>query len=175
VSQGRWIAMTTALRSIISAILFTFLSHAAHAEPPTNWKAHELPPAEEKRWIETVKTHKTTDGATVMEVLKHAEQMRPKQFKLAAIEVGYNGASGEPDAVMISYFIGMKRLDGDSYSIGYDIKLNGKEIQLSIPKNPYTDDTPINALEVGRDSFLLKIDEFYKETCIDPDTNAKLC
>ncbi len=104
--------MTTALRSIISAIFFTFLSHAAFAEPPTSWKAHELPPAEEKRWIETVKTHKTTDGATVMEVLKHAEQMRPKRFKLAAIEVGYNGASGEPDSVEISFFIGMKRWMG---------------------------------------------------------------
>ena|ERR1700730_4329987 len=139
--------MTTAL----SAILFTFVSHAAYAEPPTSWKAHELPPAEEKRWIEMVDTHKTTDGATVMEVLKHAEEMRPKRFKRAAIEMGYNGASGEPDADVISYFIGMKRLDGDSYSIGYDIKLNGKEIQLSIPKNPATDDTPINALEGGRD------------------------
>lgn len=167
--------MTTAHRLIISAIVFTFLSHAAYAAPPTGWKAHELPPAEEKRWIETVKTHKTTDGATVMEVLKHAEQMRPKRFKLAAIEVGYNGASGEPDAVVIGYFIGMKRLDGDSYSIGYDIKLNSKEIQLSVPKNPATDDTPINALGGGRDLFLLKIDEFYKETCIDPNTNAKLC
>jgi hypothetical protein len=99
----------------------------------------------------------------------------PKRFKLAAIEVGYNGASGEPDAVVISYFIGMKRLNGDSYSIGYDIKLKGKEIQLSVPKNPSTDDTPINALEGGRDSFLLEIDEFYKETCVDPDTKAKLC
>lgn len=48
-NQGRWITMTTALRSIISAILFTFLSPAAYAEPPTSWKAHELPPAEEKR------------------------------------------------------------------------------------------------------------------------------
>ncbi len=101
--------------------------------------------------------------------------MRPKRFKLATIEIGYNGASGEPDAVMISYFIGMKRLDGDTYSIGYDIKPNGKEIQLSIAKNPYTNDTPINALEGGRNSFLLKIDELYKDTCIDPDTNAKLC
>lgn len=174
-SKGLRIAVTTARRSVISAILFAFLSHAAYAEPPKGWKAHELPPAEEKRWIETVETHKTTDGATVMEVLKHAEQMRPKRFKLAAIEIGYNGASGEPDAVMISYFIGMKRLDGDSFSIGYDIKRNGKEIELSVPKNPYTDDMPINALEGGRDSFLLKIDEFYKDTCIDPDTNAKLC
>ena len=172
-SQGQWIAMAAAHRSIISVSLFTFLSHAACADPLTGSKVHELPPAEEKRWVETVKTHKTLDGATVMEVLKHAEQMRPKRFKLAAIEVGYNGASGEPEAVVIIFFIGMKRLDG--YSIGYDIKRNGKEIQLSVPKNPATDDTPINSLESGRDSFLLKIDEFYKEDCIDPDTNAKLC
>src|ERR1700730_7551173 len=80
-------------------------------------------------------------STTVMEVLKHGEQMRPKRFKLAAIEVGYDGASAEPEAVVIIFFIGMKRLDG--YSIGYDIKRNGKEIQLSVPKNPATDDTPI--------------------------------
>lgn len=174
-NQGRRTTTTTALRSIISANLFAFVSHAAYAAP-TGWKAHELPPADEKRWIETVKTHKTIDGATVMEVLKHAEQMRPKRFKLAAIEVGYNGASGEPDVVMICYFIGMKRLDGDSYcDLMYQIKLNGKEIQLAAPKNPVTNDTMINALEGGRDSFLLKIDSSYKDTCIDPDTNAKLC
>jgi hypothetical protein len=68
--KGRWIAMTTAQRSIICAILFTFLSHAAYAAPPTGWKAHELPPTEEQRWIETVKNHKTADGATVVEVLR---------------------------------------------------------------------------------------------------------
>lgn len=56
-----------------------------------------------------------------MEVLTHAEQMRPQPFKVASIELVYN-SSGEPDAVMISYFIGMKRLDGDSYSFGYEIK-----------------------------------------------------
>ncbi len=43
---------------------------------------------------------------------------------------------------MISYFIGMKRLDGDDYTIGYEIKRNGKEIELSVPKNSVTDDTP---------------------------------
>lgn len=174
-SPERRLVGTIAQRSIVSVMIFTFLSHAAYAAPPMGWKAHELPPAEERRWIETVKNHKTHDGATVMEVLKHVEQMRPKRFKLAGIEVGYNGASGEPAGVMISYFIGMKRLDGDSYSIGYDINLNGKEIQLIVPKNPLTDDTPMNALEGGRDSFLLKIDELYKDTCIDSDTNAKLC
>jgi len=70
----------------------------------------------------------------------------------------------------------MKRLDGDSNcDLEYDVKLNGKEIRLIVPKNPFTDDTAINALEGGRDSFLLKIDEFYKDTCLDPDTKAKFC
>jgi hypothetical protein len=109
-----------------------------------------------------------------MEVLKHAEQMRSQRFKVAAIEVVYN-SSGEPDAVMISYFIGMKRLDGDSYSFGYEIKRSGKEIRLNVPKYSNTDDSDINALEGGRDSFLLKIDELYKDSCIDPDTYAELC
>ncbi len=110
-----------------------------------------------------------------MEVLRHAEQMRPKQFKLAAIEVGYNGASCLPTGVLISYFIGMCRPEGDTYSIAYDVKLNGKEIELNVPQNPFTDDTEMNALEGGRDSFLLKIDNIYKNNCTDPDTNAKLC
>src|ERR1700730_10076099 len=70
----------TAHRSIVSVSLFSFLSHAACADFPTGSKVHELPPAEEKRWVETVKTHKTLDGATVMEVLKHAEQMRQIQL-----------------------------------------------------------------------------------------------
>jgi hypothetical protein len=110
-----------------------------------------------------------------MEVLKYVEQMRPKRFKLGTIEVGYNCGSGEPDAVMIGYFIGMKRLDGDEYSFGYDIKRNGKEIELIVPKNPVTEDTIINASEGGRDTFLLNIDQFYKDTCIDFETHAKLC
>jgi hypothetical protein len=166
--------MTTAHRTLVAGIFFTFLSYATYADPPKDWKAHELSPAEEKRWIDAVKNHKTSDGATVMEVLKYAEKMRPKRFKLAEIQIGYN-YSGEPDEVMISYFIGMKRLDGDDYTIGYEIKRNGKEIELSVPKNSVTDDTPINALEGGRDSFLLKIDQLYKDDCIDFETHAKLC
>jgi len=154
---------------------FAFLSHASYAEAPTGWKAHELSPVEEERWIDAVKTHKTIDGATVMEVLKYAEQMRPKRFKLAALEIGYDGDSGEPDCVLIHYFIGMKRLEGDSYNIGYCIKLNGKEIRVSVRNNPVTDDTPDNALEGGRDSFLLNIDKLYNEICVDSDTNATLC
>jgi hypothetical protein len=167
--------MTTAHCSIIGAILFACLSHAAYAEPPKGWKAHALSSAEEKLWLDAVKTRKTNDGATVMEVLKYAEQMRPKRFKLGTIEVGYNGASGEPDAVMIGYFIGMKRLPGDEYSFGYDIKRNGKEIEVIVTKNPITDDTILNALEGGRDSFLVKIDKDYKDTCIDFETHEKLC
>jgi hypothetical protein len=39
------------------------------------------------------------------------------------------GPLGEPDGVGIGYFIGMKRLDGDSYTdLWYDIKLNGKRV-----------------------------------------------
>lgn len=174
-SQGRWIVTSGACHSIIIATVFAFPSHAACADPPVDWKAHGLPPAEEQRWIEAVKNHRTRDGTTVMEVLRHAEQMRPQRFKLAAIEVGYNGASSEPDAVMISYFIGMKRLDGDSYSIVYAITRSGKEIQLNVPKYSATGDSDLDALEGGRDSFLLKMDAFYKETCIDPDTYAELC
>ncbi len=82
--------MTTAHRTLVAGIFFTFLSYAAYADPPKDWKAHELSPAEEKRWIDAVKNHKTSDGATVMEVLKYPKKCGPsgsnsQRYKLVTI------------------------------------------------------------------------------------------
>ena len=79
------------------------------------FKPHVLPLTEERAWTNAVKSHKTKDGATVEQVLRFAEKMRPKEFKAGAVEVGYNGATGEPDAVMIEYRIGARRLSGDLF------------------------------------------------------------
>ena len=52
-----------------------------------------LPPSEEKRWLDAVKNHVTTDGATVLQVLEYTEKMRPDKFKFAISAVGNNGAN----------------------------------------------------------------------------------
>lgn len=154
-------------------LAFAIICQATFADPPKGWNAHELSPAEEKRWIETVKTHKTRDGATVMGVLKYAEQMRPTRFKLGPIDVVYGGDDGEPDGVAIDYFIGMKRLKDDAFSIIFEIIRKGKEIEIHIPWERGYDN--VTALETGRDAFLRMIDEVYGEECIDIKTNEKLC
>lgn len=136
------------------------------SQPTKTWKAHELTPEEEKRWIETVKNHKTGDGKTVMEVLKYAEKMRPKKFKLAEIEAVYDGGSGEPDGVAISYFIGMKRQHDDEYSVIYGVKRTGNGIELDIAESA-------KALEGGQDSFLIWIDDEYENVYTEPQTDAK--
>lgn len=148
----------------------------AQADPPPGWKAKELSPAAEKKWIEAVKQRKTADGATVWQVLQFAEKMRPNKFKVGSIDVGYNGESGDPEAVDIGYWIGLKRLDDNSYvDLGYEIKMDGEIISVIPPKNEYTTDTATNAMEMGRESFITYLDRMYKLTCIDAETYEKLC
>jgi hypothetical protein len=135
-----------------------------------------LPPREEERWVDAVKNHVTTDGATVLQVLQYTEKMRPDKFKFAFSGVGYNGATGEPDGVPISYWIGAKRLKDDYYvDLGYDIERDGQNIKVIVPKNPYDTETTVHALEGGRNSFLLYIDKTYDDICIDAETKTKLC
>ncbi len=139
-------------------------------------KPKALASAEEMRWVDAVRNRKTLDGASVIEVLRYAEKMRRDRFKVASIEVGYNGGSGEPDGVMICYFIGMKRLNGDEYcDIIYKVKRDGKDFRITAPENPDYKDTTIRILERGRDAFLIEIDERYNDTCFDIATKAKLC
>jgi hypothetical protein len=80
-----------------------------HANPKV------LPSREERHWIDAVKNHRTMDGATVLQVLQYAEQLRPSEFKFEFNGVGYNGATGAPDGVSISYWIGAKRLKDDYF------------------------------------------------------------
>jgi hypothetical protein len=102
--------------------------------------------------------------------------MRSRKFKAGSIDVGYNGASGEPEAVGIGYWIGEKRLDGDSYvDLGHGIEGDGATLKVVPEKNENTSETIVNALDGGRDTFLIYIDKMYEETCIDFETEQKLC
>jgi hypothetical protein len=162
---------------VVFSIFIGFAAkHPAQAGPPQGWKARELSQADEKKWIEAVKQRKTADGATVWQVLQYAEKMRPKKFKAGVIEVGYDGGSGDPDGVGIGYWIGMKRLEGDSFTdLWYDIKTEKGIVNATPRQNKNTSETIINAMELGRDNFLIYIDKMYIETCVDLDTKQKLC
>jgi hypothetical protein len=79
-----------------------------------------LPAAVEARWIQTVKQHRTKDGAAVSEVLAYAEKMRPREFKGAGFDAGYNGVTGSAETVTIGYWIGAKRSPDDAFvDLGY--------------------------------------------------------
>jgi len=149
--------------------------------PVAVWAASPAKPKllstlEEKRWVDAVKNHPTFDGATVLQVLQYAEKLRPSKFKIGSIDVGYGGGDGEPDGVGVGYWIGQKRLAGDSYiGLWYDIKREGASLKVTPAKNDMTDETIVKALEGGRDNFLLYIDKTYEETCIDSETKARFC
>jgi hypothetical protein len=92
------------------------------------------------------------------------------------MEVGYNGASGEPQTVAVAYWIGAKRLPADSFiDLYYEVQRNGDKLKVTEVRNEYITDTINNAVEGGRDSFLIYIDKMYADTCIDFDTKQRLC
>lgn len=162
--------------AVFSIFIGFTAKHPAQAGPPQGWKAKELSQADEKKWIESVKQRETADGATVWEVLQYAEKMRPKKFKAGAIEIGYDGGSGNPDGVGIGYWIGMKRLEGDSFTdLWYDIKTEKDKVKAVPRQNKCTSEIIINALELCRDDFLIYIDKMYIESCVDLDTKQKIC
>lgn len=157
-------------------VLLTHIASQATAQPPANWKPQTLSDAEEKKWIDAVKLHKTSDGASVIQVLQSAEKMRPKKFKVGSIDVGYDGGDGKPDGVGIGYWIGAKRLPDDQFiDLWYEIERDGSRVTAVPRKNKYTSDTIVNAVEGGRDSLLAYIDKMYQDTCVDPNTKEKSC
>ncbi|WP_446901096.1 hypothetical protein [Burkholderia sp. YIM B11467] len=128
-------------------------------------KIKVLPAATEANWIQTVKRHRTKDGATVSEVLAYAEKMRPRVFKAGRFEVGYNGATGVASSVSIGYWIGTKRAPDDAFvDLGYSMSPDGRV--MPVPPEEET----ATALENGREAFLRAVDEAYRDTCLsDPD------
>jgi hypothetical protein len=161
---------------IVLSVLFLACGFAPLVFAVELAKPKTLSSAEEKRWIDAVRNRETSDGATVLQVLQYAEKMRPKKFKIAAMEVGYNGASGEPQTVAAAYWIGAKRLPGDSFiDLYYDVQRIRGKLKVTAVRNEYIVDTINNAVEGGRDSFLIYIDKMYADTCIDFDTKQRLC
>lgn len=155
-------------------LLFSAVASGAIADPLTKIKA--LPNDEEKHWVTAVKDRATGDGATVSQVLSFVQKLRPREFKVGDITVGYNGGSGTPESVLICYWIGMKRLPDDAYcNIGYDVKSDGKNLTVSVPKNEVGIELGVEALERGRDAFLAYIDGMYQDTCLDAETHKKIC
>lgn len=134
---------------------------------PQGWKPKLLSPSQESRWIKNVKSHKTADGSTVAEVLAYVQQLRPHQFKVSEISIGYNGATGEPDVVTIGYWIGKKRRSDDAFvDLGYAVTKEGHI-------KPVAENEPtLVALEGGREVFLHEIDVIYATTC-KPDPREK--
>jgi hypothetical protein len=147
-------------RTSFALVAVTLIISACNLNALDRPKPKLLPNATETRWINAVKRNKTKDGATVAEVLTYAEKMRPKQFKVGEIGVGYNGATGEPDGVYIGYWLGAKRLETDSYvDLGYEMTPEGQV------KPVRKDDAMTSALEQGRTQFLHMVDEAYKLNC----------
>ena len=106
--------------------------------------------------------------------MRYAEKLRPKEFKVGDFGAAYNGATGEPDAVAIDFWIGAKREAGDAFSILFEVKDKEGKVVVEDPKTKYGG-TAAEATASGRDGLLLFIDEQYRENCIDNETDAKLC
>jgi hypothetical protein len=157
--QPFWAALV-----LLAAMLVVTACNLSALDRP---KLKLLPKAIENQWINAVKHHKTNDGATVAEVLVYAEKMRAKEFKVGDIGVSYGGATGEPSGVYIGYWLGNKRLQGDSYvDLGYEMTLDGRI------KPVEQDDVMTSALERGRIPFLKAIDDAYTLNC-RPDPAEK--
>lgn len=137
-------------------------------------KAHELSAATEAAWVAAVQNTKTEDGTTVLQTLRYAEKLRPSKFKFGKFEAGYNGASGEPEAIAVDFWIGAKREPGDAFSIMFAVKSEGDMVVVERPK-PQAGGSSAEATILGRDGLLRFIDEEYRENCIDANSGEKLC
>jgi hypothetical protein len=134
-----------------------------------------LTPAVAAVWVQAVNGHTTADGSTVAQVLAYAHAKRPGKFAYRALtgedDIGYNGATGEPDGVSLMYWIGSKRSPDDSYvDIGYSMTPQGQVIAPTVSDKP-----AILALEGGRQSFVKWVDEAYEQDCRDLQTNKFTC
>ena len=128
---------------------------------------------DEKRWVDTFKAYKTADGATILHVLQFVEKLRPRQFKFSFDDsIGYSTTTGMPTTVGVSFYLGMKRLDGDQFGMGADVSVEGNQISLR-----FRDATGSahEALLRGRDAFLTFVDQEYQSACIDGQTKRRMC
>ncbi|WP_211475050.1 hypothetical protein [Collimonas humicola] len=159
-------------KSFLNLLCFCSLFVSAVVFSADGWKPTQvLKPVDEAKWIANVKNHRTSDGSSVREVLAYVEKMRRSQFKVEKFDIGYNGATGKPDFVSISYWIGKNRKDGDQFvDLGYPMTKEGVIATLDLKDQPM-----LSALEKGRDAFLREVDAFYAENCLQPGSAEKSC
>lgn len=142
------------------------------------FKAQQPTQTEAAHLIGMAESRKAADGVSTKEVLRYAEKLRPKIFKLAGgFDFGYD-SEGKLSTVGVCYWIGAKRSKDDAYcDISWDISKDKKSISPSIGSLTGKAATSLTVmrLEAGRDAFLQSIDAFYKDTCIDPNTRKKYC
>lgn len=113
-----------------------------------------------QRWVNAIAQRRTADGSTVAEVLAYAESQRPEQFKVADVDVRFNGMDAAPDSVVIGYWIGSNRKVNDSYvDLSYVLTPNG-QVQ-PIARSALT----LRALEGGKAAFVQQIDTIYAMAC----------
>ena len=163
------------MRSICLLIAVSALNFSGYVFA---FKAKEPSPQEAAHLIALAKNRKTSDGATVMEVLRYAEKLRKGKFKLAGdFELNYDN-NGNLSGINICYWIGAKRLSGDEFcDIAYDISDDKKFITPSVGSLPQEQQENLTVIRVehGRDAFLEEIDKRYIGECIDQDTKKKFC
>lgn len=123
-------------------------------------KTVSLSSVEERQWISAVKAHKTSDGKTVMEVLSRVEKRALGRFKVASYDVFYDW-NGQPSTVVISYWIGTKRMRDLTFSdLAYPMNRNGTIAKISLVDRP-----TLAALEKGVEAMLAEVDERYHMDC----------
>jgi hypothetical protein len=142
------------------------------------FKAQQPTPTEAARIIRMAESRKVADGASTKEVLRYAEKLRPKIFKLAGdFDFGYD-SEGRLSTVGVCYWIGSKRSKDDAYcDISWDISKDRKLISPSTGSlnGEAAASLTVMRLEAGRDAFLQNIDMFYESTCINPSTQRRYC
>jgi hypothetical protein len=144
--------------AVVLASMFVLVGQGIATSHSSDTGAHLH--QQHQRWIQDVTQRRTADGATVAEVLAYVESQRPMQFKVADIDVRYSGVQGEPQAVVIGYWIGSNRKPNDSYvDLSYPLSRSG-DVQ-AVPRSAIT----LRALEAGRASFLQQVDAIYAMAC----------
>lgn len=126
-------------------------------------------PKAQQRLIQTIQQRPTEDGATVAEVLAYAERERPDRFKVSQLQVQYDAAGREPEAITIAYWIGQNRKMNDSY-VDLSYTLNAKGQVQPVPRSALT----LRALESGKASFVQQVDAIYAMACKPfPESKAR--
>lgn len=149
--------------------------NAALNTPQSN-KKPPLSDMEEKELIKKVESQMTADGASVLDVLRYVEKMRPEEFKISEKSVLYSD-SGEP-SVNFCYWIGAKRLEGDQYcDIAFETSPDGASFRPVVGIASPEEQAELTTVKLmkGRDMFLASIDMFYEENCVSDDQESKFC